>query len=558
MKVWVQTAIVILVCFVSQAVAAVPEIKQLSFSDAGDKAGQLMIPMPEKTDVELLRDGQELVLTIPKIKLSDAWQTRMDVTEFNTVVDSIVGSYKKDVSKLVFHIDGPYTYRHSWDKKTLRVMVMPLSNEMTGQQFTGKRLSLNFQNIAVRSVLQILAEFTGLNIVVSDSVQGSITLHLKDVPWDQALSIILKSKGLGERRTGNVIYIAPQTEIALQEKTALEALLQQQKLAPLKTSYLRVNYANAMDIAKLLQDKENSMLTDRGRVSYDERTNTLLIKDTPKQLTQIKNMLTLLDIPVQQVLIEARIVEVNKNALEELGITAGKDSSGNTLPAFTVGNQSSGREDAGVGFSGGVNNPISGTASGILGLALRSLPGGFMLDLELQALETEGEGRVISAPKLIVSNKEEAYIEQGSEVPYLSATSSGATQVQFKKAVLGLRVTPQITPNNKVLLDLQVNKDKISTLSIKAGDTPVIDTRVVKTQVMVNNGQTIVLGGIYEKTKEHKVQRIPFLSSIPLIGPLFQSKSDTNKESEMLIFITPKIIMNAAEMSKTNSKLGIK
>lgn len=536
---------------------ALPKVTDLSFKSAGDKTGSLVIPMPEKVDVDIARNGQDLVVVLPKVELSDKWQTRMDVAEFNTVVDSVAASFKDGNSKLVFHVSGPFTYRENWDKKRLTITVMPLKTVSNPDEFTGKRLSLNFQNIAVRSVLQIIAQFTGINIVASDSVQGNITLHLKDVPWDQALHIILKTKGLGERRQGNVIYIAPQSEIAQQEKLALEASLQQAQLAPLKTSYLRVNYADAASIAKLLQDKDNTVLSERGRVSFDERTNTLLIKDTPEQLAQIKDLLTTLDIPVEQVLIEARIVEVNKNALDELGVTMGKDSSGGTIPSFTVGNQTSGYSGRGFGASGQINNPISGVASGILSLAFSHLPGGFLLDLELQALETEGEGHVVSSPKLIVQNKEEAYIEQGSEVPYLAATSSGATQVQFKKAVLGLRVTPQITPNDKIILNLQVNKDKISSLSVKSGGTPVIDTRVVKTQVMVNNGQTIVLGGIYEKTEENRVRRIPFLSSIPLIGPLFKSTYEENKESEVLIFITPRIIKNDADLSRAESKLGI-
>lgn len=543
--------------FASQAFA-VPAIQNLYFKDDGDQAASLTIPMPTKVDADVIRDGQNVLITLPGVKLSESWQTQMDVAEFNTVVDKLSGVSDAQGSKIKLHVSGPFTYKSNWSQKNFIVTVMPLQDVLSGDKFTGKRMSLNFQNIKVRAVLRVIAQFTGINIVASDSVQGGITLHLKDVPWDQALSIILKTKGLGERRTGNVIYIAPESEIANQEKLALEAQLQQEQLVPLRTSYLRVNYANAATVAKLLQDKDNTVLSARGRVSFDERTNTLLIKDTPQQLAQIKHLLTQLDIPVEQVLIEARIVEVNKNALQELGITMGQDSSGSTVPTFTVGNQSAGRGNAAVGASGQINNGIVNSASGVLGLALKALPGGFMLDLELQALETEGEGRVISSPKLIVSNKKEAYIEQGSEVPYLAATSSGATQVQFKKAVLGLRVTPQITPNNKIILNLQVNKDKISTLSIQAGGTPVIDTREVKTEVMVSNGQTIVLGGIYEKTAENRVRRIPFLSSLPLVGSLFKSTYDQDQESEMLIFITPTIITNEDQLTQSKSKLGIK
>lgn len=531
--------LVLLLCSFS-VIANTAAIENVTFAKA-DSKGVLTLKFGVRHKVQYRHSPKALFVTIPNASIAEKWQTKMDVTSFGSIVHSI--DVTQNTKEVVFKIEskGAYLSTHHWQKTNLVLTFLPDRSELSSK-FVGKPISLNFQNISIRAVLKMIAEFTGLNIVTSDAVQGNITLNLNQVPWDQALNIILQSKGLAMRKSGNVIYIAPQTEMANQEKIALEARAQQERLEPLVVSYLRVNYAKSAEIAKLLQDKENTILSERGRISYDERTNTLLIKDTPENLTQIKALLTKLDIPVQQVLIEARIVEIDKNALNEFGVTQRVDSAGSTVNTFSAGNQTSSHSGTAVGASGGINNPISGVASGVLGLAFNKLPGGFMLDLELQALESEGEAKVISSPRLVVSNKKEAYIEQGSEVPYLAATSSGATQVQFKKAVLSLRVTPQITPNHKVLLDLQVNKDKISNLSVKAGDTPVIDTREVKTQVLVNDGQTLVLGGIYEKTDENTTRRVPFLGNLPIIGWLFKNNYQNGVESEMLIFITPHII----------------
>lgn len=530
----------LIICFLLPILSVAANIENVAFTKSSDK-GVFTLTFDHRVDVDFVAKAHSLLIKVPKAKIADKWQTSMDVTSFGSVVQMINVKRQAGGVSLTLKNKAAYLFTHHWDKTKLLITLLPDKTQLAAA-YVGKPISLNFQSISLRAVLQIIAEFTGINIVASDAVQGNITLNLEQVPWDQALDIILQSKGLAMRKSGNVIYVAPQTEIANQEKTALEAKAQQLELEPLVVSYLRINYAKAGSIAKLLQDKKNSILSKRGRISFDERTNTLLIKDTPENLDQIKTLLAKLDIPVEQVLIEAQIVEMDKNALSEFGVAQRADSSGNAINTVSAGNMAGTHSASTLGVAGALNNPISGTPSGVLSLAFHELPVGFMLDLELQALESEGEAKVISSPRLVVSNKQEAYIEQGSQVPYLSATASGANQVQFKKAVLSLRVTPQITPNHKVMLDLKVNKDKISNLSIKAGDTPVIDTREVKTQVIVNDGQTLVLGGIYEKTKENTVQRVPFLGSLPVIGWLFKNHYQNGVASEMLIFITPRII----------------
>ena len=416
--------------------------------------------------------------------------------------------------------------------------------------YEGERLSLNFQNIEVRSVLQLIADFTGLNLVVSDSVGGALTLRLKNVPWDQALDIILKTKGLGMRENGNVIYIAPNEEIAAREKLELESQQQVEELAPTRSEFMEINYARATDIADLLKDSDNTLLSERGQVSVDERTNTLLIQDTVLKLNEIRRLVDRLDIPVKQVLIESRIVIANDDFSKDLGVkfgvnnfdtrdllTTGKtaDITGgnlNLLEPLTEG------DPIPLEDTLNVNLPVANPA-GQIALAFAKLPFGFLVELELSAAQAESRAEVISNPRVITSNQNTARIEQGTEIPYLSATSSGATDVEFKKAVLSLEVTPQITPDDRVSMKLAVNSDSVGQ---EFAGIPSIDTREVTTDVLVDNGQTVVLGGIYEENSTVANTRVPFFSDIPLVGRLFRTDSVTNDKSELLIFITPKII----------------
>jgi len=419
--------------------------------------------------------------------------------------------------------------------------------------YTGERLSLNFQNIEVRAVLQLIADFTGLNMVASDTVSGSLTLRLKNVPWDQALDIILKTKGLAMRQRGNVILIAPTEEIAAREKLELEAQKQIEELAPLRSEFIQVNYAKATVLATLLKAEENSLMTDRGRVSVDERTNTLLVRDTGEAINSIRELVATLDIPVRQVLIESRIVIADDSFNRDLGVRFGVSYAwnngnrqagiGGALPGDT---NLGGTIGPGDSLSTGgaqdllVDLPIGNPASAIK-FAVVSIPD-FILQLELQALQLEGRGEVISNPRVVTANQKEASIEQGTEIPFQEASSSGATSTSFKKAVLSLKVTPQITPDDRVIMDLAVNQD---TVGQEFSGIPSVDTRSVTTQVLVDNGDTVVLGGIYEQTKREDIEKVPFFGDLPYFSWLFKTTSVRDDKRELIIFVTPRILKDA-------------
>ena len=443
------------------------------------------------------------------------------------------------------------------------------------KEYTGERLTLNFQDIETRAVLQLLADTSGQNIVVSDSVQGNVTLRLQNVPWDQALDIVLRTKGLDKRRQDNVIIVAPTEELAAREKAELAARKDLQELAPLRTEYLQVNYAKAADLAGLIKSSgTNSLLSARGSVTIDERTNTLLIQDTADRLQDIRRLVTTLDIPIRQVLIEARIVIVNDDFSRALGVRFGATA------AFDHGGADGGgilgatgfvTEDDGLvlqppksvlpppvntppGFIQGdpidrymVNLPVANPAGRI---ALTLLDSDYIIDLELSAAQAEGRGEVVSAPRIVTANQREAVIEQGVEIPYQEASSSGATTVQFKKAVLALRVTPQITPDNRIIMDLTINKDSVGQVIVTSlgVNVPSIDTREIVTQVLVNDGQTVVLGGIMETEFRETETKVPWLGDIPGLGYLFKNKSKTNNKDELLIFITPRILREGANL----------
>ncbi len=538
---------------------AANRILDVDFRRGEEGQGRITVKLSSAaTVVDLQERGGKIIVDFLNVALPDNLQRRLDVTDFATPVVTI-DSYKQDRgARMVIAPTGDYEHLAYQAGTNLTIEVKPVDRaekeRRAKEQFgyTGERLSLNFQNIEVRAILQLLADFTGLNIVASDTVQGNITLRLKNVPWDQAMDIILKTRGLGMRQVGNVILIAPNEEIAAREKQELEAQEQLKELAPLRTEFFQVNYAKAADIAQLLKAEANTLLSERGNVTIDERTNTLMVLDTADKLQELAQLIERLDVPVKQVLIESRIVIANDDYTRSLGVRAGGwglGRSGNTS-VVTAGSASGADETAtslvdddtahitipSLNDRLNVNLPVVGPTGQ---LALAILGPDYLVDLELSALQQEGSGEVISNPRVVTSNQKEALIEQGVEIPYQQATSSGATSVAFKKAVLSLSVTPQITPDDRVILDLAVNKDSVGQVF---GGIPTINTRSVTTQVLVDNGDTVVLGGIYEQSRNETVQKVPLLGDLPLIGFLFRNKTHLDDKAELLIFVTPKIL----------------
>jgi type IV pilus assembly protein PilQ len=532
-------------------------INDIDFRRGNKGEGRIMVNLSDsKIPVDVKQEGDKLVVDFIGASLPDALARRLDVTDFSTparTVDSFVNG--SNVRIIVTPIDSNYEHMAYQSDDIFTLELKPIPKEVKEQQikekfgFTGERLSLNFQDIEVRSVLQLIADFTNLNVVVSDSVTGKLTLRLKNVPWDQALEIILNSKGLAQRKSGNVLLIAPSEEIATREKLEMEAMQQVQELSPLRSEYIQVNYAKADEFAKLLkgEGEGKGLLSERGRVTIDQRTNTLLVQDTAEQLEQIRALVSRLDIPVRQVEIVSRIVVASNDFNKELGIRFGTSRSSvgaNGEGTINTGNLNAvtdilNGDDVNLNDRMNVNLPTSGSSVGTLALALAKLPFGTLLELELSSLQAEGRGEVISTPRVLTANQKEASIEQGVEIPYEQSTSSGATSIAFKKAVLSLLVTPQITPDDRIIMDLTVNNDTVGQLF--AG-IPSIDTRQVNTQVLVNNGETIVLGGIFEQVTRKDVSKVPFFGDLPGIGVLFRRTNDTDDKSELLIFVTPKII----------------
>lgn len=504
------------------------------------------------TDIH--EEGGQLVVELLNSRIDKPLERRLDVTDFATVVHSI-DSYTRDGrARLVISSVGRIEYLSYQSGNRLLLDIKTPAREKPDSEkdiagFKGEKLNLNFQDIEVRAVLQIIADFTSLNIVVSDTVTGNVTLRLKNVPWDEALDIILKSRGLALRRSGNILLVAPAEEIAERDKRELETQKQRAQLSPLRNESIQVNYAKAADIAALLKSEKTSILSERGSVSIDERTNKLLLKDSSDNLLQIHKLIKELDVPVRQVLIESRIVIANDDFSRDLGSRFGV-TSGNTINGTGATSGSIGGNNTVIGNGGNittgtlpsvddrlnVNLPVNNPAGR---LAYSVLNGNTLLDMELSALQTEGRGEVISNPRVITSNQKEAEIEQGVEIPYLQSTSSGATSVAFKKAVLSLKVTPQITPDDRIIMDLRVSKDSVGEVF---NGVPSINTREVNTQVLVNDGETVVLGGIYEQTYSEGEDKVPVLGDIPGLGSLFRAKSKVDDKAELLIFVTPKVI----------------
>jgi type IV pilus assembly protein PilQ len=538
-------------------------LRGIDFRRGAEGEGRVVVDLSDpNTSVDIRQQGQTVVVDFLNTSLPEALRRRLDVTDFGTPVAQVNTFQQGSNVRMVIEPRGLWEQNAYQSDTRFVVEVKPVKEDPsrlfqgTRQGYQGERLSLNFQNVDVRSLLQVIADFTNLNIITSDSVQGSITLRLKDVPWDQALDIILQSKGLDMRKNGNVIIVAPRDELATKEKLELEARNQIADLEPLRTENFVVNYQKADDVRKLLVDEKQRLLSKRGSVVVDPRTNQLFVQDTAARLEEVRRLLARIDIPVPQVLIEARIVEADDKFSQNLGvrfgfarITNGEWINAGAGSAFSTGTGggAGGASTINIG-NRSVTNPnfvnlpagtIGGFQPGTFGLTLFNSSVTRLVNLEISALEADGRGKVVSSPRVITADKVKAIIEQGTEIPYQQATSSGATSISFRKAVLKLEVTPQITPEGAIFLDVKVNKDS------RGQDTasgPAIDTKNVQTQVLVENGGTVVLGGIYEQTERSTVTKVPLLGDIPVLGHLFRNRQRVNDRTELMIFITPRVV----------------
>jgi type IV pilus assembly protein PilQ len=558
-------------------------LKDIDFRRGADGAGRVIVELPNnQVGVDIRQQGQSLVVEFLRSTLPENLRRRLDVTDFGTPVQSVTSSQNGDRVRMMVEPRGNWEHSayQSDNQFVLEVRQRKIDpNKLTqGPGYAGEKLSLNFQNIEVRALLQVIADFTNFNVVTSDTVTGNVTLRLKDVPWDQALDIILQAKGLGLRKSGNVILIAPKDELNAKEKVELEAKAQIAALEPLRTQSFQLNYAKAADVAAGLTGQtagqgggggssgtsNSRILSARGTVIYEARTNQMFVSDTPTKLQEIQEMIAKIDIPVRQVLIESRIVIADDSFGRSLGVKLGLvDQRGlnGGISGYNVG----GRNYVGVG--GNLNavgsqtgqvgasstfidtnfvslpagNPLGGDASpASFALSLFSAGANRFLNLELSALEADGKGKIVSSPRVITADQQKALIEQGEEIPYQSATSSGATAVSFRKANLKLEVTPQITPEGSVILDVDVTKDSRGTSAGIAGFA--INTKHVQTRVLIENGGTVVIGGIFEQNDREDVSKVPFLGDVPYLGNLFKTRTKSSTKTEMLIFLTPKVV----------------
>jgi len=546
------------------------ELRSIDFRRGADGSGRIIVKLSDPhIHINLRQLGSQIVVDFSDAGLPAPLMRRYDATDFGTPVSGFDVTRAGSGARIAINATGDYEQLAYQSDDQYVIEVQPKRKAQVAQedkpQYTGERLTLNFQEIETRAVLQLLADASGQNIVVSDSVNGNVTLRLQNVPWDQALDIVLRTKGLDKRRQDNVIIVAPQEELAAREKADLAAKKDIQELAPLRAEYLQVNYAKAAEMAALIKTQSGSLLSTRGSVAVDERTNTLLLQDTADRLSDIRRLVATLDIPVRQVLIESRIVVVTDDFERDLGArvglttvnangngvvtTSGSAASTDSITSSAASNSSSTGSPFPVTVPSGANaperynvnlpvaNPAGSFALGILG-------NNFLVDLELSAAQAETKAAVISSPRVITANQKEATIEQGTEIPYQQSASSGATTISFKKAVLSLKVTPQITPDNRIILDLDVRNDSIGTITVLSGgvNVPSIDTKEIATQVLVNDGQTVVLGGILQTTSRDHSTKVPYLGDIPVLGNLFKTTAKTDDKDELLIFVTPKIV----------------
>lgn len=542
-------------------------VNKIDFNRGPKGEGRVVVVMSDPTaSVDVRKEGGKLIVDFSDTALPANFAQRLDVMDFATPVQNIETFTQGKNVRMVISANGAYDHLAYQSNTRFTIEVKGLTKEeqeaieKDRPIYKGERLSLNFQNIEIRAVLQIIADFTGLNMVTSDAVTGNLTLRLKNVPWDQALDIVLKTKGLSMRQVGNVILVGPSEDMAAREKQELESKKQIISLEPLHTELIQVNYAKAADLAEILKSKDNSLLTkERGSVTIDERTNTLLVQDVAEKLVEIRKLIVKLDIPIRQVLIESRIVIANDNFSKELGVRFGGSAvrrNGNNGLITTSGGLASTDATTNTARNNlrNTGNPfpvILGSLSDRLNVNLPVIsPAGrigvsilgsdYLLDLELSAMQSEGRGEIVSSPRVITANRKEATIKQGTQIGYVRPGGVGAVAaIEFKDALLGLKVTPQITPDNHIIMDLVVTKDSVGELF---NDIPSIDKKEVSTQVLVDNGETVVLGGVYETVRSRQVNGVPLLSELPWIGTLFRKTTNVDDKVELLIFVTPKIL----------------
>jgi type IV pilus assembly protein PilQ len=545
----------------AQAMAA-NSIRDIVFHRGRDGEGRISVDLSDSTSgIDIRQQGQSLIVDFIKVNVPEGLRRKLDVTDFATPVISVSTVQQGENARMTIVPKGLWEHNAYQTDSQFVIEVKPIIEDpnklVQGSRggYKGEKLSLNFQNVEVRRLLQVIGEFTGMNVVVSDSVGGSITLILKDVPWDQALDIILQQKGLDMRKNGNVILVAPREEIATKEKLEFESKVQIGDLEPLHTESFQMNYIKGEDVQKLLVDPKQTLLSKRGSALLDNRSNILFVQDTPSRLDDVRAMIAKVDVPVRQVVIEARIVEAGDSFSKNLGVrlrtgaplvtrnadgSATIDISEEAVKDKMWGNITSGFAYSGKGSLNLPAAPSSGTA-GTFNFALYNSKLTRFIDLEISALESDGKGKVISSPRVMTANQVEAIIEQGIEIPYQEASSSGATSVSFRKANLSLKVKPQITPDGRVTMSLDINKDTPNT-AIETGSGVAIDTKHVKTEVLVENGGTVVIGGIYTQKLSNTTQRVPFFGDLPYLGWLFKNREWIDDKTELLVFITPKII----------------
>ena len=583
----------------SQAIHA---LRDLDFRRGKEGEGRIVVELSDSNvGVDIRQQGHSIIVDFLRARLPDNLRRRLDVGDFGTPVKSVSATQEGDTTRVVIEPQGEFEQTAYQSDTQFVIEVKPRREDpsklATRQGYRGERLSLNFQNVDIRALLQVIADFTNLNIVTSDSVAGTLTLRLKDVPWDQALDIVLQSKGLDMRKNGNVILVAPREELATKEKLELEARQQISEVEPVRTEMFQLNYQKAENMAKLLTNEKQRVLSKRGSAVFDERTNKLFVQDTPERLEGVRKLITQVDVSVRQVLIEARIVEASDTFSRSLGVKLGYNDTRSTITRpVAVTDPATGQlvnmnvpvYGAGTNIAGNTYGTVSGNLSGVADLSSQNgttLPGpnapgigqltalantnfvnlpasvinGFspatfaislfgssltrFLNLELSALEADQRGKVVSSPRVLTADKKMATIEQGTELPFQQATSSGATSITFRKAVLKLEVTPQITPEGNVIMEVAVNRDAVGVLTPSGY---AIDTRSVRTQVLVENGGTVVIGGIYEQVESNTENKVPFLGDLPIIGYAFKEQQRRNDRTELLIFLTPRVVTDTA------------
>ncbi|WJG21370.1 type IV pilus secretin PilQ [Vibrio furnissii] len=541
--------------------AAANQLKNIDFRINKDKAAVLIVELASASAVvDVQKTEQGLTIELLKTDVSDDKLYLVDVRDFATAVENIEVFRQQPSTVLVATVQGAFNYEYSLKGNYLEVVISKVSAQEPQPKSVlekeGKLISINFQDIPVRNVLQLIADYNQFNLVVSDSVSGNLTLRLDGVPWQQVLDIILQVKGLDKRVDGNVILVAPKEELDRREQQQLEKARMAEELGDLQSEIIKINFAKASDIAQMIGgDGAVNMLSERGSISIDERTNALLLRELPDNIDVIRDIVASLDIPVKQVQIEARIVTVNEGDLDELGVRWGFSSTnGSTTTGGSIESNLGaiglydGSSDSGDGaaIDDFLNVNLAATSANASSIAFQvaKLGADTLLDLELSAMQRESKAEIISSPRLITTNKQPAYIEQGTEIPYLESSSSGATSVAFKKAVLSLKVTPQITPDNRLVLDLSVTQDRPGeVVKTGTGEAVAINTQRIGTQVLVNNGETVVLGGIFQHSVTSSVDKVPLLGDLPLLGALFRRSYEQMGKSELLIFVTPKVVI---------------